>query len=120
MYRLRGSVNPKLWLYRQGLYCVICKVMPLVYELNIDNSKIYLVISIQYFIRYHSREDPFQCRSKESGLLEYADSISSDSEIDRAIYEIERVVDHHDTCRDREYLVYWKGYTAKDDIWKPS
>ncbi len=52
--------------------------------------------------------------------MEYADSISGDSEIDRVMYEIECVFDHRDICCGREYLVCWKGYIAKDDTWKPS
>ncbi len=79
---------------------------PLVYELNVGNSKIYPVINIQYLTQYCNREDPFQYGSKELGLLEYMDNISSDSEIDRAMYEIECVVDHRDICRGREYLIY--------------
>ncbi len=71
-------------------------------------------------MRYHSWEDPFQRGPKEPGLLKYADSTSGDSEIDGAMYEIERVVNHHDTHRSREYLICWKGYTAKEDTWKPS
>ncbi len=93
---------------------------PLVYELDIGNSKIHPVINIQYLIRYRSREDPFQCGPKEPGPLEYTDSISDNSEIDRAIYEIECMVDHRDIHHGREYLVRWKGYTTKDDIWKSS
>ncbi len=79
------------------------------YKLDVGNNKIHSVINIQYLIWYCSWKDPFQCGSKELGLLEYADSISNDSEIDRIMYEIECVVDYRDTRYGREYLIYWKG-----------
>ncbi len=96
------------------------KMTPLAYELDVINSKIHPVINIQYLTQYCNWEDPFQYRPKELEPLEYTNNTSGNSEIDRTIYEIERMVDHRNTHHDKEYLVYWKGYIVKDDTWKPS
>jgi len=32
-------------------------------------------------------------------------------------YEVEKIVDHCDTRRGRQYLVHWLGYLNSDDEW---
>jgi hypothetical protein len=35
-------------------------------------------------------------------------------------YEVEKIVDHRGPVGKREYLVKWKGYSAKDNTWEPA
>ena len=32
-------------------------------------------------------------------------------------YEIEQILKHHGTPKNRFYLIQWKGYTAEEDTW---
>ena len=32
-------------------------------------------------------------------------------------YEIEKIIDHYDTRRGRQFLVHWLGYPDSDDKW---
>lgn len=35
-------------------------------------------------------------------------------------YEVEKILDHRGPIGNREYLVKWKGYSAKDNTWEPA
>ena len=71
---------------RQGPYPVVRKISPLVYELDFpEDSRIYLVISIVYLLRYRAYDDFFKCIFVPPGPVEYGAEIdiSGDDVCDR-------------------------------------
>lgn len=49
------------------------------------------------------------------------DDEDDDEEETEAEYEVEKIIDvHFKRNGDREYLVRWKGFGAKDDTWEPA
>ena len=71
------------------------------------------MISLSHLSRYRTHEDPFKCVPLPPGPVEYCNSDSDDE------WELERIVDHK-TKPDgtTKYLVRWKGYGLKWDLWK--
>jgi hypothetical protein len=96
---------------------VVQKVSPLAYKLDIpplESSKgIHPIISLNHLSRYCTHEDPFKYIPFLPGPVEYYNSDSDDE------WELECIVDHK-TKPDgtTKYLVRWKEYSFKWDLWK--
>ena len=122
VYRPKGRTNKREMPRRQGPYPIVRKISPLAYELDLPaGNRIHLMISIIYLTRYYTTDNPYNRIPPLPGLVEYgieSDSISSDDERDGKRWELERVVDHKNRCGKTWYLVRWKGYGPKEDLWK--
>ncbi len=122
VYRPKGRANKREMPRRLGLYPIVRKISPLVYELDLlIGNRIYPVISIAYLIRYYVNDDPYNCILPSPGPVEYgseSDSTSNDNEQDSKRWELERIVDHENRRGTAWYLVRWKGYGPKEDSWK--
>jgi len=116
-YRPKGKLNKREMPRRQDLYTVVWKVLPLAYELDIpppeSGKGIHPVISFSHLSRYRTHEDPFKRIPLPPKPVEYY-NFNSDDE-----WELERIVDYK-TKSDGiiKYLVRWKGYGPKWDLWK--
>src|SRR6266699_2467513 len=121
-YRLKGRVNKWEMPRRLGSYPIVWKISPFVYELDLPvGNRIYPVIFIAYLTRYYVSDDLYNCIFLLPGLVEYRselDSMLGDDEQDSKRWELERVVDHENRRGTVWYLVRWKGYGPKEDLWK--
>ena len=105
-----------------GLYPIVRKIFLFVYKLDLLISNcIYFVISIVYLIRYYVSDDLYNYILLPPGPVEYGselDSILGDDERDGKRWELKCVVDHENRRGTVWYLVRWKGYGLKEDLWK--
>ncbi len=121
-YRPGGKPNKREMPRRQGPYTVVRKISPLAYKLDIPAyTKVHPMISVAYFSRYRTYEDPYHRVAPPLGPVECgSDSeTSADEARDGQHWELERIVDHR-TGRNgiTKYLVRWKGYGPQEDSWK--
>src|SRR6266566_1736971 len=98
VYRPKGRVNKREMPCRLGLYPIVRKISPFVYELDLlAGNRIHPVISIAYLTRYYISDDPYNRILPSPGPVEYrseSDSMLSDDERDGKRWELERVGDH--------------------------
>lgn len=44
---------------------------------------------------------------------------SCDENVTERIYEVQNIMDHKFTKKQRKFLVHWKGYDSRHDSWEP-
>ncbi len=98
VYRPKGRTNKQEMPRRLGLYPIVRKISPFVYELDLPTGNcIHPVIFIAYLIRYYVSDDPYNRILPSPGLIKYgseSDSMLSDDERDGKRWKLERIVDH--------------------------
>lgn len=109
----QGKMTPP----RLGPYTVVKRVGDLAYTLDFPpNSRVHPTVSVQYLTRCRNpAHDPFTRVPPPPGPVRYEGAPDE--------WEVEKVVDKRMDRRRRvgeqtQYLVRWKGFTAKDDEWK--
>lgn len=111
----QGKLTPP----RLGPFTIVQKISSLAYKLDFPpSSKVHPVVSVQYLLPCDTR-DPFQRRQPPPRAVDYGSDTSAGSDVEHR--EVERILgkrlDRRGGRDTVQYLVRWKGLTARDDEW---
>jgi hypothetical protein len=114
-YHLPGKPNRKWSPQRAGPFKIVRRVDRNAYELDFPSSwRVHPVVSVAQLWKPEQGTDPFGRVSAPPDPV----MVNGDEQ-----WEIERIIQRRVRWRKRkpavEYLVRWKGFTAKDDQWIP-
>jgi hypothetical protein len=118
-YELPGKPKKKWSPTRAGPYRVLERINPLAFKLDLPtSSRIHPVVSAAHLWKPTQGPDPFD------RLTPPPPPIALEGENSAEHYEIERIISYRVKIYKKknrnprvEFLVRWKGYTAKDDQW---
>ena len=106
----RNVTNPKFAPKREGPFTIIDVLSPITYRLRLPRTwKIQLVFHASLLSLYHKNTVHGPNFPKPP-----PDLIAREEE-----YEIDQILRHQGTSRNRSFLIRWKGYSAEEDSWIP-
>lgn len=113
-YHLPGKPRRKWSPARAGPFKITQRIGKQAYRLDIPNHwRIHPVISVAQLYRPKQGKDPFQRQTPTPSPI----AVDGSEE-----WEVEKLMDSRTNHRHRppttQYLVRWKGFTAKDDTWE--
>lgn len=115
-YHLPGKPKAKWSPPRAGPFKVVRKISPSAYELDFPSTwGVHPVVSIAHLWKPEQGSDPFSRKTPEPEPVA-TDETGGEWELERIV---ERKIRWYRKNPRIHYLVRWKGYTAKDDDWRP-
>ena len=106
----RKVANPKFAPKREGPFTISDVLSPITYRLRLPRTwNIHLVFHASLLSPYRENSVHGPNFPKPP-----PDLIAGEEE-----YEIDRILRHRGTPRNRSFLIRWKGYTAEEDSWIP-
>ena len=104
----RNIINPKFTPKQEGPFKITKVISPLSYQLQIPGSwKIHPVFHASLLTPYKENEV-----HRPNFPEPPPDLINEEEE-----YEIKQILNHQGTSKNHFYLIWWKGYTAEEDMW---
>ena len=105
--------SAKLALKHHGPFQIMKEISPVAYQLALPRAwmihNVFHSLLLTPYKETPEHRAQFQCPPLES--------IGNEEE-----YEVEQIINHrhYGKCRQLQYLIHWKGYSAADDTWEPT
>ena len=105
--------SAKLALKRHGPFQITKEISLVAYQLALSRAwtihNVFHSSLLTHYKETHESGAQFQCPPPEL--------VGNEEE-----YEVEQIVNHchFGKCRQLQYLIHWKGYSAADDTWEPA